>query len=47
MGEFETDAPQRRIESGAEYLKRIGEEYASYRDFLPGLSDQAFQYQFN
>lgn len=33
------------IETGADYLKRIGEEYVSYKQFLPGLSDAAFRYQ--
>jgi len=43
----ETDLSKREghIETGAEYLKRIGEEYVTYKQFLPGLSDKAFQYQ--
>ncbi|KKS95671.1 MAG: hypothetical protein UV71_C0004G0011 [Microgenomates group bacterium GW2011_GWC1_43_13] len=45
MSEKDNILPGGRIESGAEYLKRIGEEYTVYNQFLPGLSDQAFQYQ--
>lgn len=38
---FNENAP----ESGREYLKRIEQEYLAYKNFLPGLSDQAFNYQ--
>lgn len=45
MSEKDQGGPHEESESGVEYLKRVGEVYAYYRDFLPGLSDQAFQYQ--
>lgn len=45
MDEIDTGASKEPLESGAEYLKRLGEEYSAYKQFLPGLSDEAFQYQ--
>lgn len=45
MSEQDAKNSEGRIESGAEYLKRIGEEYVAYNEFLPGISDKAFQYQ--
>jgi post-segregation antitoxin (ccd killing protein) len=45
MSEGESNTSDKEILSGREYLERLGQEYASYKEFLPGLSDEAFKYQ--
>ncbi len=41
----EGDDSSRRVISGEEYLQRLGEEFSAFRQFLPGISDEAFEYQ--